>query len=81
MVEATDWMTIELHEMTWYFTPTITEKLRRTGAESPKLMRSFAIQLLARKNIRDGITEMIFSGIGMRITKNDSEFVVAALNE
>ena len=74
-------MTIELHEMTWHFTPTVTATLRRSGAESPKLMRSFAIQLLARKNIREGITEIIFSGIGLRITKNEGEFLVAALNE
>ena len=59
----------------------ITETLRRMGAESPQVMRSFAIQLLARKNIQDGITEIIFSGIGMRITKNETEFLVAALNE
>ena len=75
------WMTIELHEKTWHFTPMVMEKLRKSGAESPKLMRSFAIQLLARKNIREGITEIIFSGIGLRITKNDSQFLVAALNE
>ncbi len=70
------------HEKThWHFTPRARLKLWQLGATHHTELREFVGRLLAMDILRPGPTELNLSGIGLRITHQNSNYHVETIEE
>jgi hypothetical protein len=78
-MQANKLHTIEFYDFIWQFTPEAVAIFEEFGIESEKGFRTFALKMLSRSVLKEGLTELDFFGIGLRVYKEGREFTVDAL--